>query len=287
MRKMDKKPTYEELLSSKKKLEEKVEWLESNLKEHQQDGMRVRTRFLANISHEVRTPMNAIMGFSNLLADNNLDNDQKEEYLNHINYNSNTLLQILDNLIDLTLLETGNLRLRKEEVELESLLRQIYDFYNQGRHRSGKTQVAMLLDLDDSVRDITIHTDGIRLSRIIGCLVENALSLTKMGFIEIAAFLQKDVLRFTVKDSAGSISGERASRIFEKNEHRDDWFNYSDRIGLGYSLARGLAEMMGGSVRVDSNQQNGCTIVAEIPVYVAEREDRTNVTRIKLKSILI
>jgi len=284
---MDDKPTYEELLSSKRKLEEKVEWLESNLKEYQQDGMRVRTRFLANISHEVRTPMNAIMGFSNLLADTNLDNDQREEYLNHINYNSNTLLQILDNLIDLTLLETGNLRLRNEEVEVESLLKHIYDFYNQGRHRSGKTQVAMLLDLDDTIREVTIHSDGIRLARVIGCLVENALSLTKLGFIEISAYLQNDILTVKVKDSAGSISGERAQRIFENNEHRDDWFNYSDRIGLGYSLARGLAEMMGGEVKVDNSQHSGCTITAGIPVFVADRENRTNVTRIKLKSILI
>ncbi len=284
---MEDKPTYEELLSSNKKLKEKVEWLESNLKEHQQDGMRVRTRFLANISHEVRTPMNAIMGFSSLLSDNNLDNDQKEEYLNHINYNSNTLLQILDNLIDLTLLETGNLRLRKEEVELESLLKQIYDFYNLGRHRSGKTQVAILLDLDDSVRDVTVHTDGIRLSRIIGCLVENALSLTKLGFIEIVALLHDNLLTVKVKDSAGSISGERATRIFENTEHRDDWFNYSDRIGLSYSLVKGLTEIMGGYVEVESNQLNGCTIKAELPVFVAERGDRTNTNRIKIKSILI
>jgi len=284
---MEERPTYEELLSSKKKLEEKVEWLESNLKEHQQDSMRVRTRFLANISHEVRTPMNAIMGFSNLLADNNLDGDQKEEYLNHINYNSTTLLQILDNLIDLTLLETGNLRFRKEEVVLDMLLKQIYDFYNQGRHRSGKTQVAMLLDLDDSIREITIHADGIRLSRIIGCLIENALSLTKLGFIELSASIREDRLNIRVKDSAGSISAERAGRIFENNEHRDDWFNYSDRIGLGYSLARGLTEMMGGNVIVEANQASGCTICANLPVYVADGNDRTNVTRIKLKSILI
>jgi signal transduction histidine kinase len=99
---MGDKPDYNELLEYTKQLERKVARLESTLKQFQSDGTRVKTRFLSNISHEIRTPMNAIIGFSHLLGDEDVDGDQREAYINHITKNSNSLLNMMDNLIDLT-----------------------------------------------------------------------------------------------------------------------------------------------------------------------------------------
>ncbi|MFN2216916.1 MAG: histidine kinase dimerization/phospho-acceptor domain-containing protein, partial [Anaerolineales bacterium] len=92
---------YNELLAYTKQLEKKVAMLEESLRQFQTDGTRVKTRFLSNISHEIRTPMNAIIGFSHLLGDDDVDGDQRESYINHITKNSNSLLNMMDNLIDL------------------------------------------------------------------------------------------------------------------------------------------------------------------------------------------
>ena len=97
---MSAKPDYNELFEYTKQLEEKVAWLESTLKQFQSDGTRVKTRFLSNISHEIRTPMNAIIGFSHLLGEEDVDGDQRDAYINHITRNSNSLLNMMDNLID-------------------------------------------------------------------------------------------------------------------------------------------------------------------------------------------
>ena len=118
---MEDKPTYEELLSSNKKLKEKVEWLESNLKEHQQDGMRVRTRFLANISHEVRTPMNAIIGLDNLLARTRLDIKQRD-YVNKIRGAADNLLHIINDILDFSKIEAGKLNVEHIEFDLKEVI---------------------------------------------------------------------------------------------------------------------------------------------------------------------
>ena len=124
---MGEKPDYNELLEYTKQLEKKVASLEDTLKQLQSDGTRVKTRFLSNISHEIRTPMNAIIGFSHLLGDDEVDGDQREAYINHITKNSNSLLNMMDNLIDLTLIETGNLKLKEDEVEIYDLLNELYN----------------------------------------------------------------------------------------------------------------------------------------------------------------
>ena len=122
---MGEKLEYNELLEYTRQLEEKVARLEDTLKQFQSDGTRVKTRFLSNISHEIRTPMNAIIGFSHLLGDEDVDGDQRDSYIDHITRNSNSLLNMMDNLIDLTLVETGNLQLKEDEVAIYDLLKEL------------------------------------------------------------------------------------------------------------------------------------------------------------------
>ena len=124
---MGEKLEYNELLEYTRQLEQKVAMLEDTLKQFQSDGTRVKTRFLSNISHEIRTPMNAIIGFSHLLGDEDVDGDQREAYIDHITRNSNSLLNMMDNLIDLTLIETGNLQLKKDEVVIYDVLKDLYE----------------------------------------------------------------------------------------------------------------------------------------------------------------
>ena len=264
---MGEKPDYNELLEYTKQLEKKVARLEDTLKQYQSDGTRVKTRFLSNISHEIRTPMNAIIGFSHLLGDEEVDEDQREAYINHITKNSNTLLNMMENLIDLTLIETGNLQLKEDEVEIYQLMKELYNQYNLDRYRANREKVALLLNVREAFKRAIIITDKQRLSRALSCLIENALSQTNKGVVEFGAtFANKNTLVFTIKDSSNMLLQERVRKIFESTEIEEDWYNTSDTIGLGYKLASGLVKAMKGEILVTDSSFKGITIEFTIPI---------------------
>ncbi len=264
---MGEKPDYNELLEYTKQLEKKVARLESTLKQFQSDGTRVKTRFLSNISHEIRTPMNAIIGFSHLLGDEDVDGDQREAYINHITKNSNTLLNMMDNLIDLTLIETGNLQLKDDEIEIYTLLKELYNKYNLDRYRANRERVAFLLNVREAFKKAKIIGDKQRLSRALSCLIENALTQTNKGVVEFgASFADKNTLVFTIKDSSNMLLQERVREIFDKTEKEEDYFDTSDTIELGYRLASGLVKAMKGEIRVSDSSFKGITIEFSIPI---------------------
>jgi K+-sensing histidine kinase KdpD len=264
---MGEKPDYNALLAYTKQLEKKVARLEETLKQFQSDGTRVKTRFLSNISHEIRTPMNAIIGFSHLLGDEDVDGDQREAYINHITKNSNSLLHMMDNLIDLTLIETGNLQLKEDEVEIYELLKELYNHYNLDRYRANRERVALLLNVREAFKKAKIIADKQRLSRALSCLIENALAQTNKGVVEFgASFADKNTLVFTIKDSSSMLLQERVREIFEIAEKNEDWYGSSDKIELGYRLASGLVRSMNGEIQVTDSSFKGITIEFSIPV---------------------
>jgi K+-sensing histidine kinase KdpD len=276
---MGEKPDYNELLAYTKQLEKKVARLEDTLKQFQSDGTRVKTRFLSNISHEIRTPMNAIIGFSHLLGDDDVNGDQREAYINHITKNSNSLLNMMENLIDLTLIETGNLQLKEDEVEIYSILKELYNQYNVDRYRENKERVALLLNVREAFKKAKIIADKQRLSRALSCLIENALTQTKKGVVEFGA-------SFTIKDSSSMLLQDEIRTIFEKTEKEEDWYNTTDTISLGYKLAGGLVKAMNGEIRVKDSSFKGITIEFTIPVktvtpkyYSSGEVDRIEVER--------
>jgi K+-sensing histidine kinase KdpD len=278
---MNDQPDYNELLAHTKRLEARVAFLEETLNQYQSEGTRVKTRFLANISHDIRTPMNAIIGFSHLLGEDEVDGNRRESYINHITRNSNSLLNMMDNLIDLTLIETGSLELKEEEVDIYQIMKELYDYYNSERYRVNKDRIALLLNVREAFKKAKIISDKQRLSRTICCLLENALTLTEKGVVEFgASFADKNSLVIFIKDSSSMLHQERARKIFEKSDKKEeDWYNTSDTIGLGYKLARGLVEAMGGEITVRDSPFNGNAIEFSIPVrMVIPKHYRSGVT---------
>jgi K+-sensing histidine kinase KdpD len=127
--------------------------------------------------------------------------------------------------------------------------------------------VALLLNIRESFKKAKIIADRQRLSRALSCLLQNALTQTEKGVVEFGvSFVDQNTLVFTIKDSSSMLLQERARRIFEINGKEEDWYNTSDSIGLGYKLARGLAEAMKGEIVVKDSTFKGASIEFSIPV---------------------
>lgn len=271
---MKEKPTYDELMKYTSELKAKVEKLEHELEENRIRTDRLKSRFLASISHELRTPMNAILGFSNLMIDKNLSPDKKEEYMEHINENSNNLLNIVDSMIDISLLETNELKIRKDFCNVDLLLQELYRYFNIERHKCRKDHIAMLFNKSKQNGNFMIFTDSHRLSQVLSSLLYNALKFTSKGIIEFGYILRDDnKLQFYVKDSGKGILGEKAKSIFNKFEKGEDEFGKTEAgVGLGLALAKGIVDLLGGDIWVESNIFKGSTFNFTID-YLEQNEE--------------
>ncbi len=282
------KLTYDEVMSYVSELEAKVADLEKKLSENREKTERLKSRFLSSISHELRTPMNAILGFSNLMVDKNLPHDKKEEYMEHINMNSNSLLSLVDSMIDVSLLEIGELKVKKERCNLDMLMQQIYHYFNIDKHKMGKDHLALLLNKYRSEGDFLIYTDPYRLSQVLSNLLHNALKFTNKGIIEFGYAVRDDgKLEFFVKDSGKGILAEKARSVFNKFEKLDDdeKGRPESGLGLGLTLAKGIINLLGGEIWIESNIFKGSTFNFTID-YVENLEYKTKQANI-LQSLFV
>lgn len=281
------KPTYRELLKYAAELENKVRQLEAKLCENKLKTERIKARFLSSVSHELRTPMNAILGFSNLLIDKNISTDKKEEYMEHINQSGNSLLTIVDSMIDASLLEVNELKVNKGKVNLNMLMQQVYHYYNIDKHKLGKDHLAILLNKGVRNDDFIITTDEYRLTQVLSSLLSNALKFTNKGIIEFGYFICEDQkLQFFVKDSGKGILTEKAGTIFNKFEKQDEDYGTTEGgVGLGLTIAKGIIQLLGGDIWVDSNIFHGSTF--NFTIDYQEKRSEFEPHKQSIRSILV
>jgi signal transduction histidine kinase len=284
---MPNKPTYEELLKYAAELENKVRQLEAKLEENRFKTERIKAKFLSSVSHELRTPMNAILGFSNLLIDKNITSDKKEEYMEHINQSGNSLLTIVDSMIDASLLEVNELKVNRERVNLNMLVQQVYHYFNIDKHKLGKDHIAILLNKGVRKDDFIVSTDQYRLTQVLSSLLSNALKFTNKGIIEFGYFVRDDQkIQFFVKDSGKGILTEKAGSIFNKFEKQDDDYGNSEGgVGLGLTLAKGIIQLLGGDIWVESNIFHGSTF--NFTIEYLENHSEIEQSKQSIRSILV
>jgi len=270
-------------------LRSRVKNLEEMLQQNHEESDRIKTRFLATVSHELRTPMNAILGFSNLLIDKNLPHEKREEYMEHINDNSNNLLSIVDSMIDASLLEVNELKIKKGYFNLHKQLQQLYHYFNINKHKMGKSHVAILLNKEVKSDDFMIYSDAYRLQQVLSNLLHNALKFTSKGVIEFGYNINNEErkLQFFVKDSGKGILYEKAQSIFDKFEKVEDNSGKNQSgVGLGLTLAKGLITLLGGNIRLKTNVLNGTTFNFTID-YLSQKELNTEKSFTKFQAILV
>jgi CheY-like chemotaxis protein/two-component sensor histidine kinase len=256
---------------------------EDLIKANQEAGAsnKLKSSFLANISHEIRTPLNSVVGFANLLLENNLPDNVKEEYIDHINHNSEKLIQIIGDIIDLSRLESSQIEITYEEISLILLVNEIIEEARQMIRRNDKP---ILLNLKTSPDDIIefIFTDRIWLKRVLNHLMDNAVKFTLDGSIEFSYIKVNNDIVFTIRDTGIGINKENLVHIFEQfRQEIDGHHRPFEGLGIGLTLAKEVIERMGGKIYVKSEKGIGSEFSFSIPYRPAGG------TRTRLKSIQI
>ncbi len=226
---------------------------------------RLKTSFLANISHEIRTPLNSVVGFSNLLLSNDITREVKEEYIEHINHNSEKLLQIIGDIIDLSRLESSQIEITYEEASVNSIVNEVIEEARQIIRRNEKSIILNVKDQFEDNSDL-IFTDKVWLKRVLNHLMDNAVKFTLDGSVEFLYYREGGNLIFKIKDTGIGINKENLVRIFEEfRQEIDGHHRPFEGLGIGLTLAKEVVERMGGKIYVESEKGIGSEFSFSIP----------------------
>lgn len=219
---------------------------------------KLKSSFLASVSHEIRTPLNAIIGFSKLLLKNN--KNDKEKYVDIIEKNSESLTNLIDDIIDLSKIEVNEISIKSNKCILIELMSELYNnHYN-------KTKDNVKLILDENLTNVIIYTDLNRLKQILNNLISNSIKFTHNGYIKIGYKLEQNVIIFYVQDSGIGIDKRDYEYIFERFTQLDskDSKKYGG-TGLGLSITKKLVELLGGKIWLESELDKGSIFYFTIP----------------------
>jgi PAS domain S-box-containing protein len=226
---------------------------------------RLKTSFLANISHEIRTPLNSVVGFSNLLLEDDITKEVREEYIEHINFNSEKLLQIIGDIIDLSRLESSQIEIRYEETSLNSMIDEIMQDTRKTLRRTDKPIMLNVKNHFINSGDL-IFTDRIWLKRVLNHLMDNAVKFTLDGTIDFICTLENNNIVFRIKDTGIGINKENLVRIFEEfRQEIDGHHRPFEGLGVGLTLAKEVVERMGGKITVQSEKGIGSVFCFTLP----------------------
>lgn len=228
-----------------------------------EESDRLKSSFLANMSHEIRTPMNSILGFASLLKDSHKITGQLENYADIIHTSSNRLLRIINDILDISKLETGQQKIYLERCNVFELMDSLYTKYSPQVQQKGLT---LKLRLEKSSWSGILITDETRLNQVFVNLLDNALKFTKHGGLEFGAIHKPTEVLFYVLDTGIGISQEHHQQIFSQfGQASDSTARDYGGTGLGLSICKGLVSLLGGEIWVESEEGKGATFYFTLP----------------------
>jgi PAS domain S-box-containing protein len=258
--------SLQESLQRIKKINEELEIS----KEKAEESDRLKSVFLANMSHEIRTPMNGIIGFASLLKRPELSGEKQTQYIKIIENSGKRMLSTLNELIDISKIEAGQVTINNEHTNINVQLRNLFDFFFREANEKG---LCLTLQKKLSTEDSILYTDKEKIYAILTNLIKNAIKYTKKGGIDIGYNVVGQTIEFFVKDTGTGISKERQNVIFDRFVQADlSPSNPYEGVGLGLAISRAYVKMLGGKIWLESEVGQGSTFYFSVP-YHHEDED--------------
>ncbi len=232
-------------------------------KQKAEESNKLKSEFLANMSHEIRTPMNGIIGFASLLDDDELSPESRRNYIQIIQNSTRQLLHIIDEILEVSKLQTHQVKKVEREVYVNEILIRCFSEFDKIAKSKGLSLYVKKGLTDESAH---VYVDGEKLHKIMSNLLENALKFAQQGYVEMGYTLKRDKLAFYVKDTGIGISTEAQELIFEQFSQEDKALSRQEGgLGLGLSIVKGNVELLNGIVRLESEKGKGSTFFVEIP----------------------
>lgn len=252
-------------ITEHKKLQENLE----KAKEKAQESDRLKSAFLSNMSHEIRTPMNGILGFLDFI-DQEENEEQRKYYTNVIRNSGNHLLNLINDIIDISKIEAGQLTIKPAPCLVDALLIGIYQLFNNHK-KVIENQVNLELDRMIKGEELTIETDGSRLNQILINLIGNAFKFTNSGTIKFGYKIKDKFLEFFVRDTGKGIPQHMQESIFNRfSQVQDQNIEYQQGTGLGLAISRSLVKLLGGNIWLESALKEGTIFYFTIPFIKSE-----------------
>lgn len=281
-----------------KKVKERTEELQIELDEQQQfedalnDALEkakeanfLKDTFLSNLSFGMRTPMNAIIGYSELIKEEGVSIEEKENYVETISNSSKLLVNIINDVLDMSDIEAGQIKVNKDNFSVNELVNDLYNFFNSEKLLGNKENVNLIIkkELDD--KNSLINSDQTKLQQVLTQLISNAIKFTEEGDVEFGYTVKNnDLLQFYVKDHGPGLSREEQDMIFEKYMLVDKPdAKIKSGSGLGLAIAKAYVELLGGKIWVESVENKGSTFYFTI-AYNKEPGSNTHETAIEDKN---
>ena len=254
-------------ITERKKYEEKLKIA----KEKAEESDRLKSAFLSTMSHELRTPLNAVIGFSELI-DESLPMDVITDFAETINDSGTHLLNIIEDIFDISTLETGDMKVIKEEFSLKKAIKEVSDSIKAEQKKEKKECLNIYLYPDKKVQYPVIYTDKHKLKQIMINLLKNAIKFTLEGHIEYGYEIEdeKNIL-FFVKDTGVGIPKDKQEIIFDRFRQADDSHTRKfGGTGLGLAIVKHLVEILGGKIWLSSETDKGSEFYFSLPCYIAD-----------------
>ncbi len=232
-----------------------------------EESDRLKTAFLQNISHEIRTPMNGIMGFIELLKDPEITGEEQTQYFDIIEKSSQRMLSTINDIIDISKIEAGVVKITKSEIRVNQLVSEVVYFFRPEAEKKGMT---INLYLDKSVDELVIYSDLEKVFATLSNLIKNAIKYSVKGVINVGSTRKEGYVEFFVQDSGIGIDKSKLGVIFERFiQAESESIRSYEGAGLGLSIVKAYIELLGGKIYVESELGIGSKFTFTIPTNTA------------------
>ncbi len=246
-------------------------------KNQAEESDKLKSAFLANISHDIRIPMTSIIGFSDLLVDDDLSISEREKFVELITKSGQDLLNLVDNIIDIAKIETNQIRIQKHQCKLSNLFKDLYNTHSRNLKLINHDDINLVVDFPETLKYFTFDTDLFRIKQIFDNLIDNAIKYTDKGEVRFGVNnITEKAIEFYVFDTGKGIEKEKQDVIFDRFRKSDQpYTNEYSGVGLGLSICKSLLLLMDGDMRLSSEPNKGSIFYFNLPLDV-DFEDFNN-----------